>query len=132
MKSYADWNSYFEDEFSKISSQRRCKPGAFLAVVPGGADWENYLDFIRREWRFGRITEISFCLLTLYAGVAFYGYEAGDFWKPFAEAVGVKSISPAQSQQLNDFSGSNGFRGHTLSLYSKGLATLLQTCFNPA
>ena len=103
MKTYADWNSHFEDEFNKISAERHRKPGAFLSVVPHGADWENYLDFIRREWRFGRITEFPFCLLTLYAGVAFHNYESGDFWKPFAEAVGVKSISPTQYHQLNDF-----------------------------
>lgn len=103
MKNYDDWNSHFEDEFSKISAERRCKPGAFLSVVPNCAEWENYLDFIRREWRFGRITEFPFCLLTLYAGVAFHDYESGDFWKPFAAAVGVKSISPAQYHQLTDF-----------------------------
>lgn len=103
MKNYADWDSYFEDEFNKISSERRRKPGAFLSVVSQGADWGNYLDFIRREWRFDRITEFPFCLLTLYAGVAFHDYESGDFWKPFAAAVGVESISPAQYHQLNDF-----------------------------
>ncbi len=103
MENYPDWNSHFEDEFNKIAAERRRKPGAFLSVLPDGADWENYLDFIRREWRFGRITEFPFCLLTLYAGVAFYDYESGDFWKPFAAAVGVKSISPAQYHQLTDF-----------------------------
>ncbi|MDQ3750202.1 MAG: hypothetical protein M3367_14500 [Acidobacteriota bacterium] len=103
MENYPDWNSHFEDEFNKIAAERRRKPGAFLSVVPDGADWENYLDFIRREWRFGRITEFPFCLLTLYAGVAFYDYESGDFWKPFAAAVGVKSISPVQYHQLTDF-----------------------------
>ncbi len=103
MENYPDWNSHFEDEFNKIAAERRRKPGAFLSVLPDGADWENYLDFIRREWRFGRITEFPFCLLTLYAGVAFYGYESGEFWKPFAAAVGVKSISPAQYHQLTDF-----------------------------
>src|SRR5947209_15822255 len=103
METYTDWNSHFESKLCQIPDERLCKPGAFLSVVPHSADWENYLDFIRREWRFNRITEFPFCLLTLYAGVAFYCYESGDFWKPFAEAVGVNSILPAQYQQLNDF-----------------------------
>lgn len=103
MQSYSDWNSYFEERFDKIAPERHCKPGAFLSVVPPAADWENYLEFIRREWRLGRITEFPFCLLTLYAGVAFYNYESGDFWKPFADAVGAQSISPGQYHQLNDF-----------------------------
>ncbi len=102
MKNYADWNSHFEDEFNKISAERRRKPGAFLSVVPGGAEWENYLDFVRSKWHLDRITEFPFCLLTLYAGVAFYDYESGDFWKPFAAAVGVESISPAQYKQLTE------------------------------
>ena len=102
MKNYADWNSHFEDEFYKISAERRRKPGAFLSVVPHGAEWENFLDYVRREWRLGRITEFPLCLLTLYAGVAFYKYESGDFWKPFAAAVGIESISPTQHHQLND------------------------------
>jgi hypothetical protein len=38
MKNYDDWNSHFEDE-SKISAERRCKPGAFLSVVPNCAEW---------------------------------------------------------------------------------------------
>jgi hypothetical protein len=103
MKTYSDWNSHFEEQFSRISPERHRKPGTFLSVVPNVVDWHNYLEFIRREWRFGRITEFPFCLLTLYAGVAFYNYESGDFWKPFAEAVGAKSISPNQYKQLNDF-----------------------------
>lgn len=103
METYTDWNSYFESKLCEIPGERLCKPGAFLSVVPDGANWENYLNFIRREWRFNRITEFPFCLLTLYAGVAFYDYESGDFWKPFAAAVGVNSILPAQYNQLNDF-----------------------------
>ncbi|MCP9495656.1 MAG: hypothetical protein MSG64_14515 [Pyrinomonadaceae bacterium MAG19_C2-C3] len=103
MKNYADWESHFEDEFNKISAERRHKPGAFLSVVPLGAEWENYKDFVRCGWRIGRITEFPFCLLTLYAGVAFYDYESGDYWKPFAAAVGVKSISPMQYNKLNDY-----------------------------
>ena len=103
MDNYSDWNSHFESQFYKIAAERRLKPGAFLSVVPQEAEWEKYLGFIRREWRFGRITEFPFCLLTLYAGVGFYDYESGDFWKPFAEAVGVKSVSPMQYHQLNDF-----------------------------
>lgn len=101
MKNYADWNSHFESKLGEISNERRRKPGAFLSVVPGGAEWEHYKDFIRCKWRLGRITEFPFCLLALYAGVAFYDYESGDFWKPFAAAVGVESISPAQYKQLN-------------------------------
>lgn len=103
MNDYADWNSHFEAEFNKICADRRRKPGAFLSVVPHGTDWENYLNFIRREWRFGRIKEFPFCLLTLYAGVAFHDYESGDFWKPFATAIGVKSISPSEYSNLNDY-----------------------------
>jgi hypothetical protein len=103
MKTYTDWNSHFEAEFYKIVDGSRLKPGAFLSIVPKEAAWKKYLDFIRSEWRFGRITEFPFCLLTLYAGVAFYDYESGNFWKPFAEAVGVESIPPAQSQQLKEF-----------------------------
>ena len=103
MNAYADWDSHFEAEFDKISAERRRKPGAFLSVIPSGTDWENYLDFIRREWRFGRITEFPFCLLTLYAGVAFHNYESGDFWKPFAAAIGVESISPSKYTYLNDY-----------------------------
>ena len=56
METYADWNSHFETEFYKVADERRCKPGAFLSVVPHGTDWEHYLDFIRSQWRFGRIT----------------------------------------------------------------------------
>ncbi len=103
MNDYADWNSHFEVEFNKISADRRRKPGAFLSAIPSGTDWEIYLDFIRREWRFGRITEFPFCLLTLYAGVAFHDYESGDFWKPFAAAIGVESISPSEYNHLNDY-----------------------------
>ncbi len=103
MKNYADWNSHFEDEFYKIAVEHRRKPGAFLSVVPHGAAWESFLDFIRREWRFGIITESPFCLLTLYAGVAFHNYESGDFWKPFAEAVGVKLISQKDYNQLTEY-----------------------------
>ncbi|MFN2453718.1 MAG: hypothetical protein ABR577_05810 [Pyrinomonadaceae bacterium] len=103
MKNYVDWNSHFESKLGEISNERRCKPGAFLSVVPGGEEWESYLNFVRSKWHLGRIEEFPFCLLTLYAGVAFYDYESGDFWKPFAAAVGVASISPAQYHQLNDF-----------------------------
>lgn len=103
METYADWNSHFETEFYKVADERRCKPGAFLSVVPHGTDWENYLDFIRSQWRFGRITEFPFCLLTLYAGVAFHHYESGDFWKPFAEKIGVAAIPQPQKNSLNDF-----------------------------
>ncbi len=39
---------------------------------------------------------------TLYAGVAFYDYESGDFWKPFATAVDVKPISQSEYNQLTD------------------------------
>ncbi len=103
MNAYADWDSHFEAEFNKIPADRRRKPGAFLSVVPHGADWENYLDFIRREWRFGRIREFPFCLLTLYAGVAFHNYESGDFWKPFAETIGIEPIPPMLKNSLNEF-----------------------------
>lgn len=103
MKIYTDWESRFEEAFNEIPIARRRKPGAFLSVVPNGSEWTSYLDFVRREWRFGRITEFPFCLLTLYAGVAFHDYESGDFWKPFAEAAGVESIPPAQYHQLNDY-----------------------------
>ncbi len=103
METYTDWDSRFEAEFNKITVERRRKPGAFLSVVPHGTEWEKFLDFVRRGWCFGRITEFPFCLLTLYAGIAFYEYESGDFWKPFAAAVGVKSISPLQYNKLNDY-----------------------------
>jgi len=103
MKNYADWNSHFESKLGEIPNERRRKPGAFLSVVPGGEEWESYLNFVRCKWRLGRITEFPFCLLALYAGVAFYNYESGDFWGPFAAAVGVESISPAQCHQLNEF-----------------------------
>ncbi len=53
---------------------------------------------------------------TLYAGVAFYDYESGDFWKPFAAAVGVESITPKQYKQLTKF-----FFYHAREI---GLATL--------
>lgn len=102
MEKYAEWNSHFEDQFNKILIERRYKPSAFLSVVPSGTAWEDFLNFIRREWRFDRITEFPFCLLTLYAGVAFYDYESREFWRPFAAAVGETLIPPQQYNKLND------------------------------
>ena len=87
------------DHLNLLTIQTIC----VLFPLWSGTDWENYLDFIRREWRFGRITEFPFCLLTLYAGVAFHNYESGDFWKPFAAAIGVESISPSKYTYLNDY-----------------------------
>ena len=100
---YEDWDAHFESKLDKIPDERSRKPGAFLSVVPCGAEWESYLEFVRRKWCFGRITEFPFCLLTLYAGVAFHDYESGDFWQPFAKAVGVNSISQKQYNQLTDY-----------------------------
>ncbi len=103
MQTFADWNSQFESAFEQISPERRIKPAAFLSIIPEKDEWEMFIEFIRQEWRIGRIVNYRFCFLTLYAGVAFYNYDSGNFWKPFAEAVGVESISPKQYNKLNDY-----------------------------
>jgi hypothetical protein len=94
-------NSQFESAFDSIPLEQRRKPAALLSIIPEKHEWEEYIEFIRQEWRYGRIIEFPFCLITLYASVAFFAYESGDFWKPFEKTVNNK-ISNSERKQLHD------------------------------
>lgn len=103
MKDFANWNAQFESAFLNIPLKQQNKPSAFLSVIPEKQEWSDFVDFVRQEWRFNRIFEYPYCLVTLYAGIAFFEYESGDFWKPFAKNVGKDKFLISDQNNLNDF-----------------------------
>ena len=43
------WESKFVEQFQKIENKQ--KPGAILPLIPCRDDWQEFIEFVRTEWR---------------------------------------------------------------------------------
>ena len=99
--------AYFEEDFKKsinnIEGPRKQKAGALLSVIPDRRQWGEFLALVKQEWTtwHKNLWKYSYCLVVLYAGLAFYEYNDNTFWPQFADAVGNAHPTTNQQSEIN-------------------------------
>lgn len=98
-----DWEQRFASAIATLSNTERASPGGLLCVVPPRDEWDSFIASVQAAWS---AWEQAFfrhptALIILYDGVAFYRYESRNFWKGFAQVVGVPSIGVNEQYQIN-------------------------------
>ncbi|MDQ3013344.1 MAG: hypothetical protein M3X11_21885, partial [Acidobacteriota bacterium] len=78
-----------------------------MALIPGRNDWEEFLNYIRSEWRYADgyysvRRERPYCFAVLIGGVAFYEYDEKRFWAKFDEAVGRKQVTGNLRHEISE------------------------------
>lgn len=98
-----DWESQFTGPIERLHPREKESAGVLLPIVPSPVEWAAFIGAIRNNWRTWQtdLSRYPACLIVLYSGVAFFRYDAGNFWEPFAEAVGVGQLSPNDQREIN-------------------------------
>ncbi len=96
----SEWESRLSETVRGLETQ---KAGGLLRAVPERSEWERFLGTVKAtysEWR-GNWLKFPHCLIVLYGGVAFFGYDTNRFWPEFARALGRDRIPVNQQTDLN-------------------------------
>lgn len=98
-----DWENRLLKEIQNIEVFKRQKAGALLPVIPRRIKWDAFLKAVSTEWLswLNDLNQYPSCLVVLYGGLAFYQYDEGRFWQPFAKAIGIDSIPPNRQTDIN-------------------------------
>ncbi len=98
-----DWENQFSKELQNIEVSKRQKAGALLPVIPRRIEWDEFLKAVSTNWLswLKDLAQYPSCLVVLYGGLAFYEYDEGRFWQPFAKAIGIDSIPPNRQTDIN-------------------------------
>ncbi len=100
--SLASWDASFEYKLNSLDRSERQKAGALLAIVPSRVKWEDFLVSIKAEWyRWQADSRYPYCLIVLYGGLSFYEYKSGNFWQPFAQAIGCEHLDANHQTPIN-------------------------------
>ena len=99
----AQWDDLFALNVNALSVNQKTSPGGLLTTIPARDDWDCFKASVQSVWR---VWELAFkghpvAFVILYDGVAFYRYESGNFWKGFAQTVGMQSIGVAEQSRIN-------------------------------
>ena len=98
------WESKFVEQFQKIENKQ--KPRAILPLIPCRDEWQEFIEFVREQWRFedGYYSirkDRPHCFAVLVGGLAFYEYVEHRFWPYFAEQVGSQPFPANKQQELS-------------------------------
>jgi hypothetical protein len=106
MTQIEEWEKRFEAQYQKIARSDREKPGALLPLIPCRGEWEEFLEYIRSEWRifngYAVRQDQPHCLVILFGGIAFYEYDENRFWPQFAQAVGNQHLPTNQQHEISE------------------------------
>lgn len=99
----ATWEKRFADCLLTINASRLKQAGGLLPVVPSHQDWDDFVLEIKTAWGNWKqqLKKCPSCLVVLYGGLAFYEYDEGSFWAPFARTLGLQSLSPNEQGRIN-------------------------------
>jgi len=100
------WENSFEQKLLKMVQIDKEKPGALLSLIPCRDEWDEFLEYIRSEWRYfnGNTVRVEqpHCLAILFGGIAFYGYDENRFWPQLAQAIGVRHLPANQRHEISE------------------------------
>jgi len=101
-----NWEDRLETKLREVAQSDREKPGAMLPLIPCRGEWEEFLEYIRSEWRFSNGYAVRqdqpHCLVILFGGIAFYEYDENRFWPQFERAVGNQHLPANQRQEISE------------------------------
>ncbi len=98
-----EWEAKFREALRTNESDQNHKAGILLPAIPSHEDWDAFLDSVKIEWKAWRrdLSQLPYCLVVLYGGLAFYEYDESRFWPEFAKAVGSDSLLTNHQGEIN-------------------------------
>jgi hypothetical protein len=98
-----NWDVKFEDAIDRLSDSDKHKAGILLSIIPGREEWKEFKNCCRAAWPewHNKLADYKYCLIVLFAGIAFFEYDDNEFWPHFSRAVGVQDLPANQQSEIN-------------------------------